>query len=116
MYEKANQQLEGERATFVLVFAALALKYGGRLEITAAEIDAAGGREIQLRKNEEEQTLSIEVLPELQVPGPSLVDPNADTTDIPGPGPSKLENPFIMEEENLNPPGMGGPAVHLTDL
>jgi hypothetical protein len=118
-FEKANAQLEGTVATFTLVFAAIAIKHGGKVEITAEEIDAAGGRQIQMRKHDEEQTLTIEVIEELAKPEPlKIYDPDESKhdTEVLPPPPSKLQNPFIMEEEGLNPPGMGQSQVKLTDL
>ena len=123
MYEKAQAQLNGTLQAFNLMFAAAARAAGGKLFISASDIDAVGGREIRIDKDEEGQQVVITLVPEdRETPDPlTVVDPDDDTTELPfdpGKPPSKFENPFIMENEGLNPPGMGqsGPAIKLTDL
>ncbi len=122
LMEKAMNQLNGTLQAFNLMFAAAAKAAGGKLFISASDIDAVGGREIRIDKDEEGQQVVITLVPEDRetVEPLTVIDPD-DTTELPfdpGKPPSKFENPFIMEEEGLNPPGMGqsGPAIKLTDL
>lgn len=103
--EKANAQLEGTLATFTLVLASIALKYGGKFEITEEEINVASGVEFTIDKREEERTIVL-------LAGDSInaAKKQIDDTYVP----DKL-CPFIMEDgiTHQEPPA---PAIQLTDL
>lgn len=108
LLETANEQLEGTCKTFTLIMAAISLKYGGSYELSAEEINAASGVAFRIEKKDAEQVIVLHA-------GASA-EPQ-DTFD-PGEPPSKLQNPFIMEDETtLNgPQPTEQPRISLTDL
>lgn len=115
--EKAIQQLEGTLSTFTLVMASIALKNGGKYRISEEEINAASGIEFRIEKDDEGRAIILHV-GDSKLDNTAVVDPdtNEELPFDPGKPPTKLEHPFIMEEEGLNPPEMGQSGVKLTDL
>jgi hypothetical protein len=108
LMETANEQLEGTLRTFTLIMASIALKFGGTFELTAAEIDVASGVEFRIEKDDKKEAII------LRAGDAARMEPVFD----PGEPPSKLQNPFIMEDETtLNgPQPVEQPRITTTDL
>lgn len=104
--EKANQQLEGTTATFTLVMAAIALKHGGKYELTEEEINAASGLEFKITKHDEERTIVLRAGDAVDE-GPPQIDQ--------GYVPDKL-CPFIMDDGTPFQQDPPTPEIKLTDL